>query len=183
MAARSTASTKKQTPSEEMSVAQTKPENKAEEIRPVEIDIHQYIPVRNGFQGTLVYVSKRTGEQFIWDHFGDEQDMELQELKNAKSSGKAFFERNWFMFDDEYSWVIDYLGVRAFYRNALKVDEFDELFTMSADQVKKRIEKLSDGQKASVAYRASQLIGENRIDSMSVIGALEDALKVRLIDR
>lgn len=183
MAARSTAGTKKQAAPETAAAVQAEPEVKAEKIRPVEIDVHQYIPVRNGFQGVLVYVSKRTGEQFIWDRFGDEQDMELQELKNAKSSGKAFFERNWFMFDDAYSWVIDYLGMRSYYRNALKIDEFDELFTMSADQVKKKLEKLSDGQKASVAYRARQLIEEGGIDSMSVIGALEDVLKVRLIER
>ena len=48
---------------------------------PKEVDPNQYVTVRNGFQGRLVYKSKRTGERFVWDSFGAEQDMELSELK------------------------------------------------------------------------------------------------------
>ena len=31
------------------------------------------VTVKNGFNGTLVYKSKRTGELFIWDAFGSER--------------------------------------------------------------------------------------------------------------
>lgn len=54
--------------------------SRAAEKRPLvpkDIDPHTIITVRNGFQGRLVYRSKKTGERFVWDSFGAEQDMEI----------------------------------------------------------------------------------------------------------
>ena len=70
-----------------------KGQNAEENLKPAikDIDLNQYITVRNGFQGQLVYKSKHTGEVFVWDSFGAEQDIELMELKRAKSSNKKFF--------------------------------------------------------------------------------------------
>ena len=66
-----------------------------------DIDLSMEVTVRNGFQGALIYKSHKTGEKFEWDGFGDEQYMELKELKSAKTSSKKFFENNWFMFDED----------------------------------------------------------------------------------
>lgn len=152
-------------------------------IIPKEIDPNQTIIVRNGFQGKLVYVSPRTREIYRWDGFGDEQEMELRELRNAKSAAKKFFINNWFMFDEDNVWVIDYLGLSQYYKNALNLDEFDELFTKSATEIEKVVSKLSDGQKKSVAYRARQMVLAGEIDSNKAIAALEKSLGVELIER
>lgn len=146
-----------------------------------EVDLSQYITVRNGFQGRLVYKSKRTGETFVWDSFGAEQDIELLELKAAKNSNKRYFENNWFMFDDD--WVIDFLGVNRFYKNAVKIDDFDSIFDMSAEDLADTVSKMSKGQKRSVAYRAKQLISDDSIDSLKVINTLEELLNIQLIER
>lgn len=149
-------------------------------IKAKDVDLNQYITVRNGFQGMLIYVSKKTGEVFEWDEFGAEQEMELGELKNAKNSNKNFFINNWFMFDDP--WVIDFLGVGQFYKNTLPIDNFDDVFKMDADEAVKVLRDIPDGQKRSVAYRARQLISENAIDSMNLIKALEKELGIDLIE-
>lgn len=158
-----------------------KKESPAKKMIPKDIDLNQYVTVRNGFQGRLIYKSKKTGEVYVWEEFGDEQEMELIELKNAKNSFKTFFRNNWFMFDED--WVIDYLGVRPFYKNAIPIDHFDEIFTKSAKELTDIIGKLSDGQKKSVAYRAKELITESKIDSLSVVNALEKALDIELIEK
>lgn len=192
MAAKTTASTRAAKPAQKKEAAAqatveaaapavTAPGKEAPVV-PKAIDVHMTVPVRNGFQGVLVYVSRRSGEEFTWNRFGDEQEMELQELKNAKSASRMFFERNWFMFDDEYQWVLDWLGVQNFYRNALKVDEFDEVFSLSPDEIVERVSVLSDGQKASLGYRARQLMEDGTIDSRRVVAALEDALGVQLAE-
>ena len=92
-------STAAERPAAEVSETTKKP------VVPKEIDPNQIITVRNGFQGRLVYKSKRTGERWSWESFGAEQDMELSELKNARNSNKKYFINNWFMFDED--WVID----------------------------------------------------------------------------
>lgn len=153
----------------------------AEPIVAKEIDIHQYVTVRNGFQGTLVYKSPKTGERFIWDGFGTEQEMELLELRNAKNSAKKFFINNWFMFDED--WIVDYLGLGQYYKHAVKIEDFDKVFTMSPSKIEETVCALSAGQKKSVAYRAKQLITEGEIDSNKAIAALEKSLGVELIER
>ena len=150
-------------------------------IVPKDIDPEQYVTVRNGFQGRLVYVSKHTGERFVWDQFGAEQEMELRELKNAKNSYKKFFENNWFMFDED--WIVDYLGVQRFYRNAVRIEDFDEIFQKDAKTISEIISDMSDGQKKSVAYRARVLIADGAVDSNKAITALEESLGVELVER
>lgn len=148
-----------------------------------EVDPTQYITVLNGYQGRLTYKSSRTGEVFKWKEFGAEQEMELRELRNAKNTCKKYFEKNWFMFSDEFAWVIDYLGVGQYYKNAISIDEFDDIFQKSPDELKKIIKGLSDGQKKAVAFRAKTLIADEIIDSNKVIRTLEEILGVELIER
>lgn len=175
MATKNTKSSIEATASNESTVTESTP------IVAKDIDVHQYVTVRNGFQGKLVYVSPKTGEHFVWDGFGTEQEMELLELRNAKNSAKKFFLNNWFMFDDD--WIVDYLGLKQYYKRAVKIDDFDDIFKMTPADIKKTVGGLSDGQKRSVAYRAKMLIAEGEIDSNKAIAALEDALGVELIER
>lgn len=148
-----------------------------------DIDLNQLIPVRNGYQGRLVYKSPRTHEKFVWPDFGSEQMVELLELRNAKNTYKKYYMNNWFMFDDDYSWVIDYLGLGQYYKHALTIDSFDDLFQKSAAEIEKIVAKLSAGQKSSLSYRARQLIADGEIDSNKAIAALERSLGVDLIER
>lgn len=168
-------STAAERPAAEVSETTKKP------VVPKEIDPNQIITVRNGFQGRLVYKSKRTGERWSWESFGTEQDMELSELKNARNSNKKYFINNWFMFDED--WVIDYLGMRQYYKNSLDIQDFDQLFKKPVGEIEDIISKLSEGQRKSVAYRAKQLIAEEEIDSNRVINTLEKCLGVELVER
>ena len=61
---------------------------------PKDVDLEQYITVKNGFHGRLIYISNRTKERFVWEEFGDEQEMQLRELRDAKNSKKDFFINN-----------------------------------------------------------------------------------------
>lgn len=148
---------------------------------PKDVDQNQIVTVRNGFQGRLVYKSKRTGERFVWDGFGAEQDMELGELRNARNSNKKYFINNWFMFDEQ--WIVDYLGMSSFYKFSISIEGFDELFEKPVSEIEEIIAKLSEGQKKSIAYRAKQLIAEGGIDSNKTITTLEKCLGTELIER
>lgn len=150
---------------------------------PENVDPNMLITVRNGYHGTLTYTSPRTHEEFVWDDFGDEQDMELKELRTAKSTKKAFFENNYFMFDEEYSWVIPYLDVAKYYVNAMGMDGFEKIFHSRPDEIKRVIKSMSKGQKKSLAYCAKDKIASGEVDSMRVISAIEDGLGVTLLER
>ena len=172
---------KRTTATESIESKQVQQEAEKKPLVSKDIDPSQYVTVRNGFQGRLVYKSKRTGERFVWDSFGAEQDMELSELRNARNSNKKYFINNWFMFDEP--WIVDYLGMGKYYRFAISIQDFDKLFTKPASEIEKTIANLSDGQKQSVAYRAKQLISEGGIDSNRLIATLEKCLGIELIER
>lgn len=186
--ARKTAATLETTKATEVEVVEqvveTAPDKEAEKKSykvKKNLDPGMYVTVKNGFNGTLVYKSKKTGERFIWEEFGDEQEIELAELKAAKNSYKSFFVNNWFLFDDPE--IVEWLGMNQYYKHALNSASFDKLFEKSPDEIEKTINALSDGQKKSVAFRAKQLIADGTIDSIKVIAALEKSLSVELIER
>lgn len=178
MAANTTKKSAAAAPAAEVPAAPTEPEKK---LSPKDIDMSQYVTVRNGFQGRLIYKSSRTGERFVWDNFGAEQEMELRELRNARNSAKKFFINNYFMFDDD--WIVDFLGVKQYYKNAVSIEDFDNIFSKPAGELKKIIGGMSDGQKRSAAYRARQLIADGGIDSNKSIAVLEEALGIELVER
>lgn len=153
-------------------------QKKVEKEEQQKIDESQYVTVKNGFHGRLVFISPRTGEKFYWDDYGDEQDIELRDLKGAKASSKAFFENNWFILDE---WVIKYLGVDSYYRHAVAPGDCDKLFRLPVNDLKTEIAAMNDSQRSSVIVRARELINSGDLDSLRVITALEEALGVELI--
>ena len=79
--------------------------------------------------------------------------------------------------------VVEYLGVQQYYKNALKVDEFEDLFEKSNDEMKDVVSKLSKGQRKSVAYLARKQIADGTIDSRQKIATLENLLGVDLVEK
>lgn len=146
-----------------------------------QLDPHVVVTVKNGFPGMLIYESSKTGELFRWESLGDEQDMELQELKNARNASKAFYMNNWFQIDDPE--ILEYLGVSEYYKHALNLIDDDTLCGLTPDEVRSTVACMSDGQKLALKYRVKQLIESCDIDSIKTITAFEDALGAELIER
>lgn len=85
------------------------------------------------------------------------------------------------MFDED--WIIEYLGVKQFYRNAIDISDFDGIFKKTPAELKKIVGGLSEGQKRSVAYRAARLIESGEIDSRKTIATLEEVLGIDLVEK
>jgi hypothetical protein len=100
-----------------------------------------------------------------------------------RENGDAIYGAQPSPFDEEFEWVIGYLGLTQYYKSALSIEDFDSLFKKTPSEIEKAIAKLSKGQKKSVGYRAKQLIAEGEIDSNKAIAALEKALGIELIER
>lgn len=147
----------------------------------LELTPNSYVTVKSGFHGKLIYKSRKTGEIFIWDELGAEQEMELAELRAAKNSYKDYFINNWFLFDDPE--VIKYLGVGSYYKHSLNPASFDDLFKKKPSEIKKIVSALPKAQQKSLIYKTKELIKNKEIDSLRVIGALEESLNTTLIER
>lgn len=180
MATRDTTPKAPKSAEEKGTAAQAKTAKK-ERFTPKRLDPHTYVRVINGYHGELIYISPRTGEKFGWPEFGADQYIELQDLRAARSSGRAFFEKNWFLIEDQE--ILEDLGVARFYKNAITAEEFDTLFDKEPNEVLDTVSKLSDGQKKAVGFLAKKLIAEQKLDSISLITSLEELLGTELIER
>lgn len=144
-----------------------------------DLDRNMYVTVRNGFHGPLVYIDKNTSEQYTWAEFGDEADLTLSVLLNARNSQRRFFEENWWLIDDPD--VIEYLGVEKYYKNALTYADFDELFSLDIGEIREKIKALSEGQRRGVAFMAREQIESGELSDLNIVKMLEDVLNTELI--
>lgn len=149
---------------------------------PDSVDPNDIVMVRNGFNGRLVYISPRTQERYSWDEYGDEVEMEVRELRAAKGSQKAFFENNWFMFDDEYSWVIPYLGVTKYYESAVTIENLQGILNASPSEIQNVCDRLNSGQRESFILMVREKYHNGEIDSLKTINALEAGLGIKLTE-
>ena len=146
-----------------------------------EIPLNTLVEVRSGFHGVLTYESKKTGYKIIFENFGDTEYMELQELIAARNSSKKYFEKNWFLIDDKE--ILEFLNVDKYYKNAINVEDFDNIFNKSEKEIRNIINKMSKGQKEILINRAIRKIEDGTIDSRKIINALEEVLEVKLTDK
>lgn len=146
-------------------------------IKKARIDNNELIPVRST-QNSLIYISKRTGEQIEWSSFGEVQDISYGELNTMKSNQKRFFTEGWIIVEDEEA--IEQLGLTKQYQDLLDINDMDEFFNMEIEDMEESLEKMPRGYKKSLAVEARKRIEEGGLDSRSVIKLLEEKLDVDL---
>lgn len=144
-----------------------------------DFDLNMLVPVKNGSLGKLVYKSKRqNGLKIVWNELGQEEYMELSELVSARNSSPAFFEKNWFMFEDPD--IIEYLNVGKYYKNSINIENINEVFSYPPEKIKETISKAPDGQKPTIIKAAKDMIKNGEIDSIKVINAIEESTNTDL---
>lgn len=146
-----------------------------------EITNDTMIECRSGTAGNLIYKSSlNPGYTVEWEDFGDIQEIEYRELVSMRANQRRFFEDNWILIDDPA--VIKKLGVGRYYQNSLTTDDFEDVFNMSAEEIKEIVPTLPGGTKDAIASEAKKKIDSGELDSRSAIKALEDSLDVELED-
>jgi replicative DNA helicase len=177
-------STKKTAEKEE-----TKVENKQTDNKPVntkkKIPLDTNISCKSAVRGTLTYLSKRmAGYQVVWNDFGDEEFLDLQELISMRNTDLRFFKDNWIIIDDSEGYtaqeIMDYIKVSQYYNKDVNIDNFDSLFNEKPDKIKETVSKMSSGLKETVAIRAKQLYNSGNLYDLRCIKALEESLGVEL---
>lgn len=143
-----------------------------------QIDVNELIPVRSLTNNTLVYVSKQTRQEWVWQNYGDVLYISYGELLNMKSHSPAFIYDCMLALEDEE--VMEVFNLTSLYENLLSEQELDNLFSMSAQELIEFIPKLPKGVKNSVVTRAREKYVNGEIDSTSVIKALEQTLAIEL---
>lgn len=169
--------------------AEKKVENNQIDNKPVntkrKIPLDTNISCKSAVRGTLTYLSKRmAGYQVVWNDFGDEEFLDLQELISMRSTDLRFFKDNWIIIDDSEGYtaqeIMNYIKVDQYYDKNINIDNFDSLFNETPEKIKETVSKMSSGVKDTIAIRAKQLYNAGTLDSRKRVEALEESLGVEL---
>lgn len=160
--------------------ARDKPIKTIKKTKP-KMNLTDMVLVKNGFYGRLVVRLPKAGYVVLFDNFGDEDYIELSELKTLRNSSPKFFTNGWLLIDDPDT--IEFLTLGNLYKNTLSIDEMSGIFSLSVEDMETTIKSMSDGQKKSITYRAMELIEIGEVDSRKTIEMLEKALSTQLIEK
>lgn len=141
-------------------------------------DMNEMISVVCITNSPLIYESKsQQGYRVDWDGFLQENWMEYKELVNMRNSQKAFFEEPWIICD--WDVLVD-LKVNHYYKNIIDLENLDELFAKSPEELEHTLKIVSVGIKKLIVDRAFELRREKKLDSISIIETIEKTLNVDL---
>lgn len=130
--------------------------------------------VRNG---TVTYVSKKTGMRYVWGDIGDSCLVEYQDLLMLLMSRSSYLFAPWIVIDDE-----ELVKDRRWAEVNEKAKEFKEigdleLYVLSEtpDALKRTLEKSSVALREAITSKAFQLIKLGKLDSIGTLEAIKEA--------
>ena len=97
------------------------------------LDENMLVDIASGVQGGLTYISKDGNTILKFLEYGDQDVIELKELRRMLSSSRKFLEKGWIrVLDDE---VIEYLNLHRFQQENVEQDDLDGLLKLQPEQV------------------------------------------------
>lgn len=138
------------------------------------LDENMLVPIVSNVDGTLIYKGGRSGQVWKFTQYGDEDVMELSELRAMLSSNRAFLEKGWLkVLDDE---VIEYLNLQRFQKNVIDRDDIDYILTQDPEQIKQSIKESSTNTKALIFSFARDKFLQGELTDYHTITAIEEGL-------
>lgn len=138
-----------------------------------EIEVVSLIP-------NVSYKDSKTLDMYDWDVAGHVEYMSFETLKNMWRSDKGYFKNMWLKPNDDR--VINKFGLTRTFENY-------EYLMDASNYTKKNINKICDsiantpnGLKIAICDKVKNLVINGEVSDVSVIRALENRLKIDLID-
>ena len=159
-----------------------------EKKRLVLSDLDELVVKSNVF-GELIYINDRTGDQFIWENYGEEQTLTAKDIRDMKARQQMFFKEDWVSIIDSHSVdmsvytlkdIYDALQVGRYYDENAIAFELDDIFSMNEKEMRETIASMSDTIKKTVVIRANDKIKDGSLDSISKVKLLEEILNCEL---
>jgi hypothetical protein len=143
-----------------------------------EIDKNELVPVLNCTNGTLVYISKKTGAEYRFSEFGGIEYLEVSELTTMKSSQPKFLNEPWLiiMHDD----VVDYLGLTKLYEKIIEPKNIESIFKYSDEKFGEVIKQVPSGIKQLIISKAMEKLRNKTFYSLPKKELIEETFNVKL---
>ena len=156
-----------------------KPTNKREklrttfnEIRDVEVEVKRVI----GGIGSVKYIDKKTGDEYIWTEEGSSEYMTVDVLKRMNSKSPLFLKAPWLRILDNDD-AIEVLGLKEIYHNIDLIDDIDELVKLKEHELEELVKSLSLEYKNVLATNIMDKINLEELNNINAIRRFERVLQ------
>lgn len=149
----------------------------------VSVPLTDLVCVKSCFYGNLIYKSRKSGSIVEWNDFDSEQYMSVEELLTMRNTQPTFFKEPWVrVVGDNADDVSSFLQLNRYCKNVLPFEELNELFELSASELKDTVSALTPSMQESIARYAIEKINNGTFDELKKIRAIEDATGFDLME-
>ena len=149
-----------------------------EESKPKTFAASDLISCRSVRNGLMQHIARKSGNPYEWSDFGDVTEVEYGDLLAMKASKSKFIFAPWIIIEDEEA-VIS-LKLEDIYETFKEYEDVEEFLNLSPAQIRSKLANAPIGFKDAITKTAANMIREGRLDSISVIKAIDDVLHKNL---
>ena len=142
-----------------------------QDIKDKEVEV---IRVVSG-QGMVYWMDKKTGDEYVWNEYGESQYMTVEALKRMNTA-PYFLKTPWLKVMDEEA--VEVLKLKELYENIELLEDLDKLKSMSDFDILAMLDKMSKEYKQTLATNIASLISNNELTDVLLIRRFE-----RLLDK
>lgn len=138
-----------------------------------EIDVVSLIP-------NVSYKDNKTLDMYEWDEVGHVEPMTFETLKNMWRNNKGYFKHMWLKPEDER--VINKFGLTKTFEKYEYLMDANNYTKKNIKEICSAISDTPNGLKISICGKIKNMVISGKLTDVSVIRALENHLKIELID-
>lgn len=162
---------------EEMNEETKKTTKKAVKAEPLdkfdEIEVVSLIP-------NVSYKDSKTQDMYEWDKIGHTEYMTVETLDNMWRNNKGYFKNLWLKPNDDR--VINKFGLTKTFEKYEYLMDGSNYTKKNIDKICEAISNTPNGLKLSICDKVKNLVVDGEVTDVFVIRALENRLKINLID-
>lgn len=150
-------------------------------VKKPQLGPNELVEIMNNSAGVLIYTSKRSGNQWVFEHRGATDFMEVQELVTMRSSQPKFFKNNWIKVLDED--VVEQLRLGHFYKDTLDPEKLEDVFDLPVDEVSNLIDRVPLSDKIIILHESRKRYEQGELTNIHFVKMIEEKFKVNFEEK
>lgn len=161
-------------------VQTTTPEPEHATLEPVKrtYAANDMIPCKSVRYGLLQHVSKKSGDSYVWEDYGDIVDVAYGDLLALKSGKSKFLYAPWFIVLDDQ--LAEEWKLKELYTYFEEFEDVEDFLQSGAITLRRQLPNAPQGYKDLIVHKAGEMIRNGSLDSIGTVKAIDDVLNKSL---
>lgn len=142
---------------------------------PKKFDSEDLILCRSVTQGELLYQSKKTGILYIWAGYGDEVEVQYQDLLPLYLTRSSFLFNPYFVVENE-DLIQQWGNLQDLYKDLFKYEDLDYVLNLNSNEFQMALLSMPAGFRESLKTMIATRIDEGSFDSLQKIKLVDEIL-------